>query len=747
MRIVAFSDFRVQDLRKAAEFAASMDPDVILYAGDDIDRFGPLDRGTRARLLAGSKSEQARIQACTSLPREGWNVTPDGRARRSTVWSHLPDTYYFNLRVPGPVTKSGIIGEMSRMLRDGGGDPRRPGTLRMLWMAEQEGIPVESLLGRASVHFRRTPAGAEGTISFRTENHVRRLASAARYGFGAVLGNDDDPVYKALLAGENVFDLHDQPMSVNGFTIIGQEGSSLSDGRGLGHLVYDEGEIKGHLASLQQASEGGPRTILVSHVPPHRVLDHAERFARDHVGSPAVRRFIARHKPLLVFCGHVHSHGGCEARIGPTTVINLASHDVQGSPGRVCVVDISDDLTVATKWFLVLPDEVLGHSTRRLGEGEVMNSVLNIPGIGYRKARELELNDIRTVGDVVAAGAEGLARCGICGAAAQKTVKKAESILNQKAAQLAPLLIPKKPLVFVDIETDLAQSYVWLISVLVEGRRGSFRQFFAETPAGEEGILHDFLSYCGRFSGCVLCCYSGTWFDERVIKRRMATHRLDGSGLGDWFDLYLAIERSVVLPTRSLSLKEIASYFGYKYKHADMDGFGAALEYARSIGKRDESTTKMLLEYGRDDVMVLRRIISRMGRVAGIAPDRSWKPPKCSLPVSFVEECALLKSHREQGLSASEIAQMYGRSKGYVSTRLRETPAETKGKKVAFDSRYASRTGGPPSGTLEPGSGAQPGRGDRTVHGEVVEQVSKNIFRVRVGEATFQVSRKFLRWE
>ena len=741
MRIVAFSDFRVQDIQKAIEFAAGMNPDVILYAGDDINRFGLLDQNIRRQLMVRNRSKQIGMSACMSFPHDSWRIMPDGEIRRFRVSSSLHGTCYFRIRTSSSARKSDIIDEISRILDAGSGGVRGFAVPRML-RRPYEDTSTKSLLNKASFSFKRTCDGAEGVVSTNTEDYVRRLGAASRYGFGAVLGNDDDPIYKTLLNRDNVFDIHDKPMGVNGFTIIGQEGSSLSDGRGLGHLTYTEDEIERHLCTSLQAANGSP-IILVSHTPPYKVLDRSQRFVRDHIGSPAVRRFIAKHKPLLVFCGHVHSHGGCEARVGATTVINLASHDSTGSPGRVCVVDISEELKITTRWFLVLHDRVLDYSARQLGEGETLNSVLNIHGVGYEKAQRLELCDIRTVEDVGVAGAEKLCACGIGKVTAQRMIKGAEALQNRKAVQLSALAIPEEPLMFVDIETDLAQSYIWLISVFIEGRQDSFRQFYAKTPAGEKRALCGFLSYCKRFRGCAICYYSGSGFDERVIKNQIVAHKLDGSTLGNWFDLCLAIRRSIILPTGSFALKVVSDYFGYTYRHPSMDGFGAASEYMHNIGRCDESTTKKLLEYAEDDVMSMHHIILNMGKVAGIAPERSWRPPVDTLPLSFEEECALLRSLRGQGLTIADIAARLGKSGRYVRDRLEENPKKMKNRKVTFELMHAHDIGSSLYGTRKPRRKPLSHRSDQKTHGTIVEQVSKNIFRVRAKGTIFQINKKF----
>ena len=744
MRIVAFSDFRVQDIQKTIEFAAGMNPDVILYAGDDINRFGLLDQNIREQLMIRNRNEQTGVSACMSLPHDSWMIMPDGEMRRSRVSGSLRDTYYFRIRTSSPARKSGIIDEISRILDAGSDGVQRFAVSRMLRRPYKD-ASTKSLLNKASFNFKQTCDGAEGIVYINTEDYVRKLGTTSRYGFGAILGNDDDPIYKTLLSRDSVFDIHGIPMRVNGFTIIGQEGSSLSDGRGLGRLIYTEDEIERHLCTSLQAANGSP-IILVSHTPPYKVLDRSQRFVRDHIGSPAVRRFIAKHKPLLVFCGHVHSHGGCETRVGATTVINLASHDSTNSPGRVCVVDISEELKITTRWFLVLHDKVLDYSARQLEEGETLNSVLNIHGVGYETAQRLELCDIRTVEDVGVVGVEKLCACGIGKVTAQRMIKSAEALRSRKAVQLSALVIPEETLMFVDIETDLAQSYIWLISVFIEGKQGSFRQFYAKTPAGEKRALRGFLSYCKRFRRCAICYYSGSGFDERVIKNQITTHKLDGSALGNWFDLCLAIKRSVTLPTGSFALKVVSDYFGHTYRHPGMDGRGAASEYMHSIGRRDESTTKRLLEYAEDDVMSMHHIILNMHKVAGIVPDRSWKPPSCTLPVSFEEECILLRSLRKQGLTISEIAARVGKSQRTIRERLEETPEDMKGRKVAFDLMDAYDVGVSLGGSRNSMHKSSSYWKDRTATGTIIEQISKSRFRVKAKGTIFQVSKKFIDW-
>jgi uncharacterized protein len=81
---------------------------------------------------------------------------------------------------------------------------------------------------------------------------------------------------------------------------------------------------------LSQALEAGlnvlgavGRHVVLSHVPP-RDCSLDRTFLWKHVGSTALRDFIAARQPDLVVCGHIHEARGIE-RIGRTTVVNCGA--------------------------------------------------------------------------------------------------------------------------------------------------------------------------------------------------------------------------------------------------------------------------------------------------------------------------------------------------------------------------------------------------------------------------------------
>ena len=77
-------------------------------------------------------------------------------------------------------------------------------------------------------------------------------------------------------------------------------------------------------AKLGACPEGA---VMLVHSPPYGHCDVSG--AGVHLGSNAVLEAIARTRPPLVLCGHIHESWGTESSVGPSRIVNL------GPEGRV----------------------------------------------------------------------------------------------------------------------------------------------------------------------------------------------------------------------------------------------------------------------------------------------------------------------------------------------------------------------------------------------------------------------------
>lgn len=74
---------------------------------------------------------------------------------------------------------------------------------------------------------------------------------------------------------------------------------------------------------LRDCPEGA---VLVSHSPPHGILDLSSRGER--LGSTTIRATMELKKLQLVVCGHIHESGGLLEKVGDTDVVNAGPRGI-----------------------------------------------------------------------------------------------------------------------------------------------------------------------------------------------------------------------------------------------------------------------------------------------------------------------------------------------------------------------------------------------------------------------------------
>ncbi|MBD3213436.1 MAG: hypothetical protein GF311_12585 [Candidatus Lokiarchaeota archaeon] len=67
--------------------------------------------------------------------------------------------------------------------------------------------------------------------------------------------------------------------------------------------------------------------IILTHIPPLGSLDLSKRYGLNHIGSKAILDAIKKYHPKMVICGHSHMWGGFSDIIDKTIILNVSSHD------------------------------------------------------------------------------------------------------------------------------------------------------------------------------------------------------------------------------------------------------------------------------------------------------------------------------------------------------------------------------------------------------------------------------------
>lgn len=143
-------------------------------------------------------------------------------------------------------------------------------------------------------------------------------AAAAGPRIFAVAGNCDHAEVEEFLAREGL-SLHGRHEAVGGVEFAGAGRSLPCPGGG----TPNEAREEDFTATLKEAAAGVPEgapLALALHQPPRDTACDRSWEGR-HAGSSAVRAFIERAQPILVFCGHLHESRGTD-QVGRTRIIN-----------------------------------------------------------------------------------------------------------------------------------------------------------------------------------------------------------------------------------------------------------------------------------------------------------------------------------------------------------------------------------------------------------------------------------------
>jgi Icc-related predicted phosphoesterase/uncharacterized protein YprB with RNaseH-like and TPR domain len=431
-----------------------------------------------------------------------------------------------------------------------------------------------------------------------SDNYFEQLAALSTHGLCPVLGNDDTPKGERGndIRGANVYNVHKTTLIIGKYAVIGSEGSPPDkENPELRGVIYKESRIAQHLQRVAESARG-KQLVLVSHCPPLGVLDLAIRFSKDGlprpIGSDALRKFLLRRKTVpLVVCGHAHRCGGQSIKLKGSTVVNAASHDNRGAPGKVA-------------WIEIRAGKVRDVGWKHLWELE------SVPGIKKGHAAQLRnagIGSVAQLGDTTA----DIKKILDCGAGEALTIKRRASALHrQKPLLFKPFEIPDGKRAYIDIETDRSNRYIWLVGLLIDGERKP-HQFFADTPEDEKDILTKLLQVLDNGSELRLLSYSQNKFEQRLLPERFIAHSLPAVAVSGILDIYNDIGACAAFPALSTKLKDISRSCGFKARHPGMSGLDAANHYESSYGsgKPDKLVKQRLLDYNKDDIFSLKHVV------------------------------------------------------------------------------------------------------------------------------------------
>lgn len=461
--------------------------------------------------------------------------------------------------------------------------------------------------------------------SFPNKNYFEELAKHSKHGLLAVAGNDEPPFIVNAICGKNVFNIYSKPSVFEDCVFVGIEGSTKS--RGI--LLHSEKEVWDKL-DITLKENPNKKMIIVSHTPPYEILDVGIRFGIDHIGSTSLRKFIDKNfkRIKIVFCGHAHSQGGKERVHKGVTILNCASHDNMGEPGKVCLVGLSRD--IETKWGLIYEWGIIQKEIYEL---------MDVPLVGYTRATALVDMGVKTVEQL----AEFDSKCDISKYPFPRGVfdlikNYAKAVVLNKPIIRGrhPFFDSKNNIYFFDAEYDPVGTKngpygIFLLGIM--DKKGQTKQLFLDNPKDEKQMLNEFRTWLINEKP-VLVAYSSTSADKPQLVNAFKRFGIPTSEVEkSFFDLYYdcinthsLTKQFIFLPmtgsmndpmSSPMGIKKVSVLLGYKEpKNMKITGgLQALIEYKQFLKKRNNKTKKGLLKYNKVDLERTKFVFNQLNKL------------------------------------------------------------------------------------------------------------------------------------
>ena len=257
--------------------------------------------------------------------------------------------------------------------------------------------------------------------------------------------------------------------------------------------------------------------------------------------------------------------------------------------------------------------------TRYCNEIAVKNGDVSlIPGVGGVKRGLLTEAGFSMVRDVASSSATQLQQIrGIGKKMSASFLDSAKAIESNDVISkgLAPDLPDRRTEIFLDLEglNDMFDSTLsdYLIGALVrKDGRETYHSFIAEGRR-EDKMLESFLRFMGEQEDYAI--YHWHHYERTHLRAMMERHGMEEPRLLEpdvMFDLFKIAMASFAFPTYSNSIKDIAKWTGFKWRHENVgatSSIGLYLAYADDP-EHNREVMQMVLDYNEDDCIATRVI-------------------------------------------------------------------------------------------------------------------------------------------
>ncbi len=196
--------------------------------------------------------------------------------------------------------------------------------------------------------------------------------------------------------------------------------------------------------------------------------------------------------------------------------------------------------------------------------------------------------------------------------------RQARATLSQQPLwiQSPPETLPTTAVeLYFDIEADPRHNVAYLLGLLVveqtEGARVvNYHSCLAANPQEEGQVWGQFLHLMQRYPGAPIYHFHG--FEVQTCRRLGELYDTDPQQvrqlLQRFVDLHEWVQRSVVLPIESYSLKNIARWLGFEWRLPDASGAQSIYWYSQWLETQDRDYLERSLIYNEDDCRATHRL-------------------------------------------------------------------------------------------------------------------------------------------
>ena len=183
---------------------------------------------------------------------------------------------------------------------------------------------------------------------------------------------------------------------------------------------------------------------------------------------------------------------------------------------------------------------------------------------------------------------------------------QARALAEKRHFILRPVDLPATDMALVvDIESDPLRDAHYLFGVLeVNGQHATYHKFLAKDPKDEQQAWEQFITFVRGYIGTPIYHYG--WSEQDVFRSLGEKYGTDREVLTmleeQSIDILMRLREAVVFPLSFYSLKDIAQYIGFRWRHDDASGLNSVLWFEDWLTSGNQQALQDVIDYNEDDV-------------------------------------------------------------------------------------------------------------------------------------------------